>query len=634
MLQEIRDKAQGWIAWAIVILISIPFALWGIQSYLGIGSEPVAANVNGVEITERGLESRFQRFRQQLRDQLGAAYRPELFDDIRMRKEVLDRMVGEEVLQQASHEMGLRAGSSMIQATILGMSMFHKDGRFDQQTYERALQLQGLSPAAFEDRVRRALVSEQLAQAIDNGVFVTNREVSESNRLQQQTRELSYFVIPAADFMVDDAVTESDIESYYKNNENSFISPEKIKVEYILLDAASIGETVTVNDELLRGFYDDTQDLYGLPEQRKASHILIQVARDAEQAKVDEARAKIDMLAEKIGQQDSFAELAKAHSQDPGTAAEGGDLGYFGKGIMDQAFEDAVFSLQEGAVSEPVRSSFGFHLIKLTGIKTGSVKPFEMARAEVEKAYRLAEGEKLYFEMAEELANLSYDDPASLEPSASELNLTIEQSEWMTRDQTEGVIATPKVLGAAFSDDVLQERNNSELIELDSTSSVVLRVLDHQEASVLPLDEVRNQISELLSKQKAEEQAGAEAEKRLAEIQGDNPLMQAAGSYPVTGPITINRNSRDLPPALSSELFRTVKPQPGEVKPGSVKLAMGDFAVFVLSKVTEEESAEAEAGKQQADQIRRLYGRSYYERVMDDLEARADIEILLKQSSE
>lgn len=634
MLQEIRDKAQGWIAWAIVILISIPFALWGIQSYLGIGSEPVAANVNGVEITERGLESRFQRFRQQLRDQLGAAYRPELFDDVRMRKEVLNRMVGEEVLQQASHEMGLRAGNSMIQATILGMSMFHKDGRFDQQTYERALQLQGLSPAAFEDRVRRALVSEQLAQAIDNGVFVTNREVTESNRLQKQTRELSYFTIPAADFMVEDAVTESDIETYYKNNETVFIAPEKVKLEYILLDAAAIGETVTVSDELLRGFYDDNQDLYGLPEQRKASHILIQVAADAEQVKVDEALAKIDELAKKIDQQESFAELAKVHSQDPGSAAEGGDLGFFGKGIMDQAFEDAVFRLEEGAVSEPVRSSFGFHLIKLTGIKSGSVKPFEMAKAEVEKAYRLAEGEKLYFEMAEELANVSYDDPTSLEPAASELNLSIEQSDWMTRNQTEGVIAKPKVLGAAFSDDVLRERNNSELIELDSTSSVVVRILDHQEASVRPLDEVHDQISERLAKQKAEEQAGAEAEKRLAEINGDNPLLQAAGSYAVTGPVIVDRNSRELPPALSSELFRTVKPQPGEVMPGSVKLATGDFAVFVLSKVTEGESAEAEASKQQADQIRRLYGRNYYERVMDDLEARADIEILLKQSSE
>ncbi|MET0120810.1 MAG: SurA N-terminal domain-containing protein [Candidatus Thiodiazotropha sp. 6PLUC9] len=634
MLQEIRDKAQGWIAWAIVILISIPFALWGIQSYLGIGSEPVAANVNGVEITERGLESRFQRFRQQLRDQLGAAYRPELFDDVRMRKEVLNRMVGEEVLQQASHEMGLRAGNSMIQATILGMSMFHKDGRFDQQTYERALQLQGLSPAAFEDRVRRALVSEQLAQAIDNGVFVTNREVTESNRLQKQTRELSYFTIPAADFMVEDAVTESDIETYYKNNETVFIAPEKVKLEYILLDAAAIGETVTVSDELLRGFYDDNQDLYGLPEQRKASHILIQVAADAEQAKVDEALEKIDELAKKIDQQESFAELAKVHSQDPGSAAEGGDLGFFGKGIMDQAFEDAVFRLEEGAVSEPVRSSFGFHLIKLTGIKSGSVKPFEMAKAEVEKAYRLAEGEKLYFEMAEELANVSYDDPTSLEPAASELNLSIEQSDWMTRNQTEGVIAKPKVLGAAFSDDVLRERNNSELIELDSTSSVVVRILDHQEASVRPLDEVHDQISERLAKQKAEEQAGAEAEKRLAEINGDNPLLQAAGSYAVTGPVIVDRNSRELPPALSSELFRTVKPQPGEVMPGSVKLATGDFAVFVLSKVTEGESAEAEASKQQADQIRRLYGRSYYERVMDDLETRADIEILLKQSSE
>ncbi|MET0009783.1 MAG: peptidylprolyl isomerase, partial [Candidatus Thiodiazotropha sp. 6PLUC4] len=535
---------------------------------------------------------------------------------------------------QASHEMGLRAGNSMIQATILGMSMFHKDGRFDQQTYERALQLQGLSPAAFEDRVRRALVSEQLAQAIDNGVFVTNREVTESNRLQKQTRELSYFTIPAADFMVEDAVTESDIETYYKNNETVFIAPEKVKLEYILLDAAAIGETVTVSDELLRGFYDDNQDLYGLPEQRKASHILIQVAADAEQAKVDEALEKIDELAKKIDQQESFAELAKVHSQDPGSAAEGGDLGFFGKGIMDQAFEDAVFRLEEGAVSEPVRSSFGFHLIKLTGIKSGSVKPFEMAKAEVEKAYRLAEGEKLYFEMAEELANVSYDDPTSLEPAASELNLSIEQSDWMTRNQTEGVIAKPKVLGAAFSDDVLRERNNSELIELDSTSSVVVRILDHQEASVRPLDEVHDQISERLAKQKAEEQAGAEAEKRLAEINGDNPLLQAAGSYAVTGPVIVDRNSRELPPALSSELFRTVKPQPGEVMPGSVKLATGDFAVFVLSKVTEGESAEAEASKQQADQIRRLYGRSYYERVMDDLETRADIEILLKQSSE
>jgi peptidyl-prolyl cis-trans isomerase D len=634
MLQEIRDKAQGWIAWAIVILISIPFALWGIQSYLGIGSEPVAATVNGVEITERNLESRFQRFRQQLRDQLGTAYRPELFDDVRMRREVLNRMVNDEVLQQASHEMGLRANNSMVQAAILSMSIFQKEGRFDQQTYERALQMQGLSQAGFEERIRKALVAEQLTQAVESATFITARELSESDRLQKQTREIIYFTIPAADYMAESAVTDSDVETYYKSNESSFISPEKIKLEYILLDAAAIGETVEVDDQLLRGYYDDNQDLYGLPEQRQASHILIQVAADADQATVDAAKQKIDELAEKLAAGESFAELAKQHSQDPGSAASGGDLGMFGKGVMDPAFEAAVFSLEEGAVSEPVRSNFGFHLIKLSGIKAGSVKPFDEAKAEVEKGFRLAEGEKRYFEMAEELANLSYDDPTSLEPSASALGLTVQESEWMNRDQQTGPLAKPKVLGAAFSDDVLQERNNSELIELDSTSSVVVRVLDHQEASVEPLEDVRSRIVELLTKQKAEQQAGAEAEKRVAEITSAESLTQVAGNYPVTGPITVTRNSRELPPALSTELFRTAKPQPGESSSGRVKLAQGDFAVFVVSQVTEGESVEGEGKDQQLQNMQRLYGRSFYDRVLEDLESRADVQILLKQDSE
>jgi peptidyl-prolyl cis-trans isomerase D len=594
----------------------------------------VAATVNGVEITERNLESQFQRFRQQLRDQLGSAYRPELFDDARMKRQVLDRMVNDEVLQQASHEMGLRASNSMVQAAILSMSIFHKEGRFDQQTYERALQLQGLSAAGFEDRVRRALVGEQLTQAIESATFITARELGESDRLQKQTREISYFTIPAADYMADSAVADSDVEAYYKKHESSFISPEKIKLEYILLDAAAIGETVEVDDQLLRGYYDDNQDLYGLPEQRQASHILIQVAADADQATVDAAKQKIDELAEKLAAGESFAELAKQHSQDPGSAASGGDLGMFGKGVMDPAFEAAVFSLEEGAVSEPVRSNFGFHLIKLSGIKAGSVKPFDEAKAEVEKGFRLAEGEKRYFEMAEELANLSYDDPTSLEPSASALGLTVQESEWMNRDQQTGPLAKPKVLGAAFSDDVLQERNNSELIELDSTSSVVVRVLDHQEASVEPLEDVRSRIVELLTKQKAEQQAGAEAEKRVAEITSAESLTQVAGNYPVTGPITVTRNSRELPPALSTELFRTAKPQPGESSSGRVKLAQGDFAVFVVSQVTEGESVEGEGKDQQLQNMQRLYGRSFYDRVLEDLESRADVQILLKQDSE
>ncbi|MES9922836.1 MAG: SurA N-terminal domain-containing protein [Candidatus Thiodiazotropha endolucinida] len=633
MLQVIRDKAQGWIAWAIVILISIPFALWGIQSYLGVGSEPIAATVNGAEINERTLDNQYQRFRQQLREQLGAAYRPEMFDDTRMRKEVLNRLIRDELVQQTSNRMGLRAGSNMIQASILSMPTFQKDGRYDQQTYERALRLQGLSPAGFEDRVRRALVAEQLSQAVQAGSFVTPKELNESQRLLKQTRELSYFVVPASDFKLSDDLSDDEIKTYYEANQSAFISPEKVKVEYILLDVGTAGGTIDVDEERLRGYYENNQDEFGLPEQRQASHILILAAADADQSTVDEAKAKIDALAERLRNGESFEELAKQNSQDPGSAASGGDLGFFGKGIMDPAFESAVYALQEGGVSEPVRTSFGFHLIKLTGIKDGTVKPFEEARTEVEAAYRKFEGERLYFELAEQLADLSYEDPDSLESAASVLELSIQQSDWITREQGAGVFANLKVRTAAYSDDVLKEHNNSELIEIDGTSSLVLRVLDHQESSVLPLDEVKQQITETLQQQKAEQQAQAEAEKRMAEMAAGAPLSDVAESYAVTGPMTVDRNDRQIPPGLSSALFRTAKPAAGGSSPGTARLAGGDFAVYLLTGVTEG-SADDKSNLQQQESLRRMLGRDHYEMVLTDLESHADIEILLNTDSE
>jgi peptidyl-prolyl cis-trans isomerase D len=633
MLQVIRDKAQGWIAWAIVILISIPFAFWGIQSYFGVGSEPIAAKVNGVEITLRALDSQYQRFRQQMREQLGAAYRPELFDESRMREEMLNRLIRDELLQQASEKMGLRAGNAMIQSSILSMSVFHKDGRFDQQTYERALQLQGLSPQGFEDRVRQALVAEQLSQAVQAGSFITQNELNESQRLMNQTREVSYFIVPASEFKLDGELSADEIDKYYRDNQNAFISPEKVKVEYILLDAETAGGTVDVDEELLRGYYEKNQDEFGLPEQRQASHILIKVAEDADQSVVDEAKAKIDALAERLHDGESFEELAKQNSQDSGSATSGGDLGFFAKGVMDPAFEAAVFTLQEGEVSEAVRSSFGFHLIKLTGIKDGSVKPFVEAKAEVETAYRKFEGERLYFEMAEQLADLSYEDPDSLEPAGSALELSVKQSEWFTREQGTGPFANPKVRTAAYSDDVLKEHNNSELIEIDGTSSIALRVLDHQESSVQPLEEVKDRITETLQQQKAQQQTQAEAEKRHADITAGAPFEDVAGSYAVTGPLTVNRNDRQIPAGLSSDLFRAEKPEAGSSTSGVAQLAAGDYAVYLLTTVTEGK-ADDETDQQQQQNMQRMLGRVYYEMVLTDLEKHANIEILLDDASE
>jgi peptidyl-prolyl cis-trans isomerase D len=633
MLQNIRDKAQGWIAYGIVILISVPFALWGIQQYLGHGSEPVAAKVNGTEITERALDSQFQQFRQQLRAQLGAAYRPEMFPEARMRTEVLNRMVNDELIRQVSHDMGLRVSDALVQATLLGMESFQKDGRFDEQTFERAVRLQGLTPKGFMERIRQLMLSQQLSQAVDAGTFVTEREKKEYLRLMNQKREVTYFTVPTADYLVDGGVSDEQVNNYYETHQSEFITPERVKLNYIYLDAKSAGSTVEVNDDLLRQYYENNTDKFGLPEQRRASHILILVPEDADETAVEAARKKIDALAGLLAKGEDFAALAKENSQDPGSAAKGGDLGFFGKGVMDPAFEAAAFSLKKGEVSKPVRSSFGFHLIKLTDIKSGDVKPFEAAKHEVEQAYRKSEGERLYFDMANKLADLSYEDPTSLEPAANALGLKIKHSDWVTRDHGEGVLASPKVLASAFSDDVLQAHNNSELIELNDESSLVLRVTDHEESSTLPLDKVKDRIVETLRHQNAETQAMAEAEKRLQELKGGAALQQVAGALEVKAPVTVGRRDRSIPAALSSAVFSSKKPAEGKPTPGMVKLASGDYAVYELLSVQEGEVDGKEASIM-TQNLRQGLERGLYDEFLADLRSRADIEILTKNQSE
>ncbi|MEJ2692917.1 MAG: SurA N-terminal domain-containing protein [Candidatus Thiodiazotropha sp.] len=633
MLQNIRDKAQGWIAYGIVILISVPFALWGIQEYLGIGSEPVAAAVNGNEISERALDAQFQTFRQRMRERLGSAYRPELFDDNRMRQQVLERMVGEELIEQVSYDMGLRVNDAQVHTILLGMEEFQIDGRFDQQTFERLVRLQGLTPAGFMERVRKAILTQQLAQAVGSSTFITDYEAAEAQRLMKQQREFSYFVVPAADYLTETPVSDDQVNAYYTEHMAEFVVSERVKLSYLHLDAKIAGDTVEVTDELLRGYYDGNLDLYGVPEQRKASHILIQVAQDADDAAVAEAKAKVDALQQRLAKGEDFAELARANSQDPGSAANGGDLGYFGRGMMDPAFETATFALKPDQISEPVRSNFGFHLIKLVDIKAGHTKPFEEAKQEVERAYRKAEGERLYFEMAERLADLSYEDPSSLEPAADALGLTIQHSDWVTREQGEGVLASPKALAAAFSEDVLVERNNSELVELDTESSLVLRVEEHEESSNQPLEEVRERIVERLRRQNAEAQALAEAEKRMQEIQGGTSLQQAAGDFAVLGPLSVERTDRSVPAELLGAIFSSAKPAQGEATVDRVRLANGDLAVYALDAV-KEGSADEGAEDMMRQRLSRDLGRSLYDELVADLKSHADIEILLKKSDE
>jgi peptidyl-prolyl cis-trans isomerase D len=627
MLQAIKERAQGWVAWAIVILISIPFALWGIQSYLGVGAEPVVATVDGAKITERQLDQNVQRSRMQLRERLGAAYNPDLFESAQLRGQVLDRMIRDLVLLESSYAMGLRVSDAAVRAAILAEPAFQGDGVFDKDTYERVLRLQGFTPAAYEEELRRGLLSTQLARALTESAFATAAEVTLATRLLRQQRDIAYALVPRAGFMPEADPPADDIQAFYEANPERFQSPARVKLSYILLDADAIA-AVEVDEATLREAYEARLDEFVEPERRAMRHILLTVPADGDaetiKARAAELKAQIDAGAD-------FAEVAQAESEDPGSAAQGGDLGMVDRGIMDPAFEQAAFDLDVNAVSEPVRSRFGYHLIEVTAVEGGAAKPFDDVREELARELGRGDAEAAYFELAEQLANLTYESPDSLIPAAEALDLEVRTSDWIERDGGEGLFAQPRLMTAAFSDDVLVVGNNSELIEPDPDrmQAVVLRVDEHEPASVRPLDEVRDEIVAALKAEQAATAARAEADAMVARLRAGESLDAVAAELEIKSPGEVSRSQADVPPTVLELAFSAPRPAEDGVPSYASGAEPGGDAVIVAVRAVADGSAEAmDPAMRDAERrlLAQIQGEHGFNAVLDDLVARAKVE--------
>ncbi len=626
MLQSIRERAQGWFAWAIVILISVPFALWGIQEYLGVGGERVAATVDDREITERDLEQAYQQFRQNLRQRLGSAYRPGLFDETQMRREVLENMIRDEVVFQASLGMGLGVSDAQVKDFIAGLKEFWKDGSFDYATYEEVLRRQGMSSAAFEGRVRRAIISEQLSNAVNASEFVTGHELGEHLRLREQQQDIDYLVIAAAADIAEPSA--GDVEDYYQAHQADYRAAERVKLEYLELSAERVAAVIEPDEDTLRQTYQDHVDRYRKPERRRARHILFTVAEDADEAA---AREKAQAALDRIRGGEDFAAVAKELSEDPGSAEQGGDLGFFERGIMDEAFEQSAYGLALGEISEPVRSQFGFHVIEVMEVEEGSTASFDEVRERVLEAHRQAEGERLFFEYAERLNDLSYEHPDSLVPAAEALALEIQTTDWLDRDGGEGVFATPKLMGAAFSEDVLAQGNNSEAIEVGTNHVVVVRVSEHQEAAIQPLDEVREQVIAALRAQDAKQQAREAGEKLVERLGAGEQLsdLAVAEGYELKQAGSLRRDSRDAPRAVVQAAFRLARPEGADPVYGQAVLEDGGFAVLALREVRDGDPASlvGDAKQRERAQLARVRGRRDADDLVSQLRREATVTI-------
>ncbi len=629
MLLAIRERAQGWIAWLIVILISIPFALWGIQSYTGIGGEPIAATVDGFDITQRDLDQRFQRTRMELRERLGAAYRPELFDDKQLRREVLDDMIREYLVLETSRALGLRASDQEVRLTVLADPAFQAKGRFDKEIYETRLRQNGMIPAQFEDRLRQRLLVAQLARALESTEIVTAREIDEATRLTRQKRDLSYVTLPAERFASNDPVADADVASYYEANRARFQIPEQVKVEYLVLDAEHLPGVSTPSDDKLREAYAADSGRFGQPERRRARHILISVPSGADEAVDAQAKAAIESARERVAKGEDFAVVAKEISQDPGTKGRGGDLGEFGRGVMDPAFEQAAFSLAKGQLSEPVRSRFGYHLIETTEITPATTRPFEDVRVELIAEVNRQEASSRFFDQSERLATLVYETPDSLTPAAEQLGLQVQTSDWIPRSGGTDLFGNPKVLNAAFSEDLIKQGVNSELIEpeRERMQAVVLRVVDHRDASVRPVGEVREEIVSALRQTQAREAALAAVEVMRNRLREGAGIADVAGEYSVENLGLVTREDDRIPKEVRDVAFTLPHPAQGSVSAGSAKLSDG-AALVVVSQVEDGslDGAPAGAHTQQGEAMARAIGSQGYRHLVEDLESRAKIE--------
>ncbi|MCC6714901.1 MAG: SurA N-terminal domain-containing protein [Gammaproteobacteria bacterium] len=601
MLQNIRDRAQGWFATVVFGLLLIPFALWGVNWYVRERSEVVVAKVNGTKIRLQEYERAYQEQRRYLQSLLGAAAQ---LDGKDLKQQTIDKLVSDRLLDTATQRQGLRIGDGDLVGAIQLFPAFQKDGRFVPQLYENRLRELGLSPTGFEERMRVDLATEQLHQGISDTNFVTQAAVELVEKLKGQRRDVVYATVAAEPLKSQVTPTEAEIEDYYRRNSARFMSPEMVKLAYVELSADELAKGVAVDEQALRDYYETHKATFSTPEERSANHILVHVKKDATPEQVEAARKLAEGYLNEAKAGKSFEEIAMQKSDDVGSKAEGGKTGFFPRGVMAKEFEDAAFSMQPGELRGPIRTEFGWHVIRLNEIKPATTKTFEEARADVEAAVRKEQAEKMYFDEADQLSTLTYENSDSLEPAAKALNLKVKETDFVTRTGGEGLFANPKVVEAAFSSEVITERLNSQPIEIGPTHALVLRLVEHKPSTLRPLTDVRTEVVALvtaeLAKRKAEERGKALLE-RLAKGE-DREALARSGQLTWTEVKGATReDDTKLSRAVGRLAFRIPYTTQGEARYDGVSLGTGDYVIVGVTGIGEPDLSKPDEDKRKAE---------------------------------
>ena len=624
MLQKLREKTSGWIAAVILGLLIIPFAFFGMENYFSGQVPTYVARVGDDEISQQEFRQRFDEYRARMRQMMGENFDPQQFQDAAVKRRFLDQLIEEKLLEQAARERGVVVPPVQLQQTIQQIPAFQVDGAFDADRYRMMLATQNMTPRGFQEQLRRDLTVQALPSQIVETGFASEADVARYLSLRDQTRDFRYAVLPAPQAP---ELDEAALEAFHAANPQRFMRPEQVRLEYLQIDPASIEAPLEVDEQTLRERYEEQRNRFVEPAARLASHLLVSVPADADADAVAAARQEALEAAEAARAEGAdFAAIASERSDDIGSKAAGGDLGWIERGLLSPAFEEALFALEEGAVSDPVKTDDGWHVIQVRDVREEQGKSFEDVRAELEREYLEGERERRFSDVSGRLVDLVYRDPTTLQTAADELDLEIRTAGPLTRSGGEGIAAEPSVIEAAFSEEVLAG-NVSDPVELADGSVVVVRVAEHQPAQPLPLDEAREQVRAAATAERLQELADARAEEALAALRGGKDLAEVAQDHGATVETAedVGRNAANIEGAIVQRAFAL--PQPGEAGPsiGAADLGTGRHALLVVTDVTAGDPAQVDAAARTA--LREQLGRA-----IAAVEARAYVDALRQQA--
>jgi peptidyl-prolyl cis-trans isomerase D len=632
MLLAIRERVMGILGWVVLGVIFVTFAFFGLNSYLKSNVVTYAAAVNDVEIPPGALQRAYQQLRTRMRDMLGSNYDPALLNETTLKETALQQLIREELLRQEAESQGFAVSSQLIAARINAVESFRENGGFSKTRYEQVLRMQGMSPGEFERRLGREILIAQLRNGIVDTTAATSMDLKEAVRMEGQQRRFRYLVLPAARAAEQVEISDQEIADYYKAHSRDFMTPERVRIQYLELDAATLDTGTVPDEESVEALYNEQSDQYVTEEQRHTRHILVRLLPDADEAAITAARQKAESLMQRIEAGEDFAELAREESDDPGSAPGGGDLGFFGRGLMVPEFDEAVFSMKVGERRGPVKSSFGFHIIELLEIKPEQVTPLDAVRDQLVDQLLAAQRSELFYEQSETLATLTYEQPDTLEGAAESLGLEIRESDWFSRAGGPGITENPAIVDTAFSEEVLLDGNNSDPVEIGEDHVVVIRVLEHQEAAPQTLDAVRDLVVERLKDEKARELAGEQGKALLAAVQAGETLDAVAEKQGLKVVATEMLGRRaDKPDSGMVQAAFALPPPDDATTPvyGDYIDPDGDYVIIALDEVRDGNFAALPEAvrKQTRDNLGQVMGMEEMDAIMAGLKAQAVIQI-------